>query len=278
MRGLAGSLAGLAFAAGLVACGQASGEAHDHDYDHDHDHSGENVDFAATAAACASGEPPPPMGLMTSLPLVWPLDASFEEIANGTAERPWQAVVMNRCFSVQPLDTLSPIAGLSPDDPETDPLAGLERLAVIQPRGLSPADNVALDEWVRAGGQLLLVLDPMLTGHYELPLGDPRRPTDSALVPPVAERWGMEISFDETQSIDPREAELNDITISVAMTGEISTTGEYCVVDLPSPIYVCDVDKGRVTLIADAAMFEHPEFAGENGADLQSLIDFSFRQ
>ena len=58
-------------------------------------------------------------------------------------------------YTLQPLDTLSPVPALSPDAPDTDPLAGLERLAVIQPRGLSPADNVALDQWVRGGGRLL---------------------------------------------------------------------------------------------------------------------------
>lgn len=131
-----------------------------------------------------------PLGLMTSLPLYWPLGAGVAEIAVGTAGLPWQRSAIEARYALVPRDTLSPIPGLSPNAPDTDPLAGLDRLAMIQPRGLSPADNVALDNWVRGGGRLLLVLDPALTGEYDLPLGDPRRPVDAALIPPVAARWG----------------------------------------------------------------------------------------
>ena len=113
---------------------------------------------------------------MTSLPLYWPADAALADIAAGTAPPPWQRRAIEADYRLVPLDTLSPIPALSPDAPDTDPLAGLGLLAVIQPRGLSPADNVALDDWVRRGGRLLMALDPALTGDYEAPLGDPRRP------------------------------------------------------------------------------------------------------
>ena len=63
---------------------------------------------------------------------------------------PWQRTALEAAYAIEPLDTLASVPGISPDAPETDPLAGLQRLAVIQPRGLSPADNVALDDWVRA--------------------------------------------------------------------------------------------------------------------------------
>lgn len=89
---------------------------------------------------------------MTSLPLYWRLGADVADIASGNALVPWQRQAMERRFDLVPLDTLSPIPALTPDEPETDPLAELDYLAIIQPRGLSPADNVALDEWVRAGG------------------------------------------------------------------------------------------------------------------------------
>ena len=276
MRRLASGFAGLTFAFALAACGQASGEAHDH--------AGEAAAFDENTASCASGEPPPPIGLMTSLPLVWPLDASFEEMANGTAQRPWQAVAISQCYTVMPLDTLSPIEGLSPDDPETDPLAGLERLAVIQPRGLSPADNVALDEWVRAGGQLLLVLDPMLTGHYELPVGDPRRPTDTALIPPVVERWGVAISFDAEQDEQPYLDWVGGEQSTFHLTGQVSTLepeNEDCGVFARDVIASCSVGEGWVTIIADAAQFEGVHEgeirAGQQAAALQAIFAYSFQ-
>jgi hypothetical protein len=36
------------------------------------------------------------------------------------------------------------------------------------------------------------------------------------------------------------------------------------------------VCKGRVTLIADAALFEHPELAGEGGAAVQAVLAAAF--
>jgi len=201
-----------------------------------------------------------PLGLMTSLPLYWPLGAGIEEIASGRTELPWQRQVLERRFHPIPLDTLTSIPALSPDEPDTDPLAGLEYLAVIQPRGLSPADNVALDEWVRAGGRLLLVLDPMLTGEYDMPLGDPRRPNDTALVPPVVARWGLSISYaEDTQSDRDLRGNDDQFLSQVSAYGEISTTDAVqtrCEIAESQVVAICEVGAGRVTLYADAAIFE----------------------
>lgn len=144
--------------------------------------------------------PPPALGLMSSLPLTWPLDADMEAILGGADPMTWQRLAIGHCYTPVPLDTLSPADGSAPEDIAKGPLAQLDRLAIIQPRGLSPADNVALDAWVRAGGRLLLALDPALTGDYDLPLGDPRRPVDAALIPPVVARWGLAVRFDEGQA------------------------------------------------------------------------------
>lgn len=216
-----------------------------------------------------------PLGLMSSLPLYWPQGADLADLAAGRGEAVWQRTAMEQAYALVPLDTLSPVAGLSPGEPETDPLAGLTRLAVIQPRGLSPADNAALDAWVRAGGRLLLVLDPALTGEYDLPLGDPRRPVDTALIPPVVVRWGMAVRFDEAQPGTVSTAQLAQATLPLALSGSVEITdpaaGE-CSLTAEGAAAICRVGKGRVTLIADAALFEHPELAGEGGAGLLSVL------
>jgi hypothetical protein len=212
---------------------------------------------------------------MSSLPLYWPLGAEIGEITGGSAALPWQRAAMEGAYAIEPLDTLAPIPGLAPGAPATDPLAGLERLAVIQPRGLSPADNVALDDWVRAGGRLLLVLDPALTGDYDLPLGDPRRPVDSALIPPVAARWGLAVRFDAEQAAAVVERQLGGAALPLALAGEVAITdpdAARCTLLAEGAAAQCDVGKGRVTLIADAALFEHPELAGEGGAGLRALL------
>lgn len=215
------------------------------------------------------------LGLMTSLPLYWPMDADMGAIAAGTAEIPWQRELLAADYAIEPLDTLSPIPALSPNVPPTDPLKGLTRLAVIQPRGLSPADNVALDNWVRAGGHLLLVLDPVLTGDYDLPLGDPRRPVDTALIPPVVARWGLAVSFDEARAAAVVQSRLGETPLPLAQPGSIAITdpaAAQCTLLAESAAARCRVGTGQVTLIADAALFEHPELAGEGGGTLRAVV------
>jgi hypothetical protein len=245
---------------GLCACGAAAPS--------------EQVERGAPAAT-GGADPAARLGLMSSLPLYWPLAADMDALAAGTAPVPWQRLAMGLDYAVEPLDTLSPIPGLSPDAPETDPLAGLARLAVIQPRGLSPADNVALDAWVRAGGRLLMVLDPALTGDYDLPLGDPRRPVDSAPIPAVVARWGLAVRFDDGQPAGVREAPLGEVAVPLVLAGEVvpdDAGAGTCAVLGGGAAARCRVGKGHVTLIADAAVFEHPELAGEGGAVLRAVL------
>lgn len=233
---------------------------------------------ASSPAAPPTSEPAasrPALGVMTSLPLYWPLGADIAAIAAGSAPVPWQRGVLEQAFRVTPLDTLSPMPGLAPDAPEIDPLAGLDRLAVIQPRGLSPSDNVALDDWVRAGGRLLLVLDPQLTGEYDLPLGDPRRPAQSALIPPVAARWGLAIAFDEAQAPEPQAQSIGTATVPLVLAGQIAVTdpgAAQCTLLAAGAAARCKVGAGQVTVIADAAIFEHAELAGEGGAALAAMM------
>lgn len=237
---------------------------------------------AAPAQLLAEESPAPPtirLGVMSSLPLFWPIGAGIADIAGGDAPLPWQREVLAGSFRLEPLDTLALIPGLAPDAPETDPLAGLTRLAVIQPRGLSPADNVALDAWVRGGGRLLLMLDPALTGDYDLPLGDPRRPVESALIPPVVARWGMAVRFDEAQEAEVRTAPLGAARLPLVLAGEVAISdpgAAQCAVLAGGAAARCMVGKGRVTLIADAALFEHPELAGEGGAMVQAVLAEAF--
>lgn len=216
----------------------------------------DNVESATEAAIDL-----PDIGLMTSLPLYWPAGAELHEIASGSVAKPWQRVAIEQHFDIVPLDTLSPIPGLAPGDPETDPLADLDHLAIIQPRGLSPADNVALDQWVRGGGKLLLVLDPLLTGEYDFPLGDPRRPVDAALIPPVVARWGLSVNLNETQDATPILVAYPGGFLVRSMAGEIGiaqSAASQCEVFAEGIMAQCRIGEGQITLVADAAVFEIP--------------------
>lgn len=225
----------------------------------------------------------PELGLMTGLPLTWPLEASFEQIAQGEYETPWFLTLAQPHYELVPIDTLAPIPSIDPAQPDSEPLKGMERLAIIQPRGLSPADNLALDNWVRAGGVLLLALDPALTGHYAVPLTDPRHPAVSALIPPVVARWGLAIRFDEGQGDDLAFTDLSGVRLPLHLAGEIVPLEERagsgkgaCTIAASRALAICAVGKGRVTMLADAAVFEHEELAGDKGEALAALLDLAF--
>ncbi len=247
--------------------------------------------YERNKVCCAFPDEPPEveLGLMTSLPIYWPLEADVAELASGGVERPWQRLAIERSFRLVPLDTLSPIAALDPDGPEVDPLAGLDHLAIIQPRGLSPADNVALDEWVMAGGELLIALDPALTLDYPLSLGDPRRPTASATIPPVIDRWGMAIAYEDHSyhghAIDQEVAlePLGEGALPVLMAGKVARTEEAdCISAASEVVAKCQIGQGSVTVLADAAVFEH-WLEGEADAPgsvelIDNLLSFAFSQ
>ncbi len=234
---------------------------------------------ASPGAPAASDDALPELGLMTSLPLYWPLGAGVAELASAAASAPWQRAALEARHRLVLLDTLSPIAAPIPGAAETDPVAGLARLAVIQPRGLAPADNVALDNWVRGGGRLLLVLDPQLTGHYDLPLGDPRRPSQVALIPPVLARWGLAIRYDEQQDLAGRSAAVGEGTIPLVLAGEVTLTADAarrCTLFAKGAAARCAVGKGQVAILADAAVFEAEEPGDEARASLAALLAWAF--
>jgi len=135
-----------------------------------------------------------------------------------------------------------------------------------QPRGLSPADNVALDLWVRGGGRLYYAIDPMLTGRYDFSLGDPRHPIVTALVPPVLARWGLALEYDQGQAVGPRLIEWGELPLPVLSAGTLVEAAQSdpqvagdCEIVADGVIAHCSVGEGRVTIMADAALFEPRE-------------------
>jgi hypothetical protein len=240
-----------------------------------------------------------PVGLVTSLPIYWPDGVEFAELVNPETELPWVRTFLESRYELSALDTLSvdqvALETDASDGPENSaandaaPLSSLDRLMVVQPRGLSPADNVALDDWVKDGGQLLLVLDPMLAGHYAYPLGDPRNPQMSTLVPPVLARWGLSMVFDEQQPLEFRTFSYEGGKLPAVMSGELSvapsaskgatasTMATQCELEAESRIAVCAIGAGKATIVADATIFEVHDHSPEAEANLRALIDKAFQ-
>lgn len=236
-----------------------------------------------------------PLGLMTSLPLYWPLGVEMETLVSDDIELPWVRARLERRYHLVPLDSfVEPDDGLAPEDNDAlaaAPLDDLDRLLVVQPRAVGSADNVALDQWVRDGGRLLYVLDPMLAGEYEVLWGDPSHPIVNALVPPVFARWGLRVQFVEAQPFALRELDYGAGQIPVLMAGEfliaplgddaseddIAARGQ-CELLAQGAVARCSVGKGRVTAVADAALFELPRADDRAEQQFDMLIGWAFEQ
>ena len=231
--------------------------------------------LAAAAAGCrAASSPPaetpahPTLALMTSLPLYWGEADDMSGLLSGQAEPGWARETLERRFTLEPVDTLEP-----------ERLAGVAFLLLAQPRPLAPAENAALDAWVRGGGRLLLLADPMLTAHSRFPVGDRRRPQDVALLSPILRHWGLELTLDDDEHPGVQVRDVGGMVVPVAVAGRFRLlAGGKCVLSGEGVLATCPIGEGRAVIWADAAVLDanlDGEAAGRAVA-LDFLLDRAF--
>lgn len=214
--------------------------------------------LAAALAGCGSGEDQEvdrslSIGLLTTLPIYWPESESMRDMLSPDQQTPWPRAAIEQSHRLTPLDSLADEARL----------AQVDAIILAQPRPLAPAENVALDNWVRAGGQALIFADPMLTGHSRFSIGDRRRPQDVVLLSPILARWGLTLSLDE-RGVEG-ERLVNDRiagAIAVNLPGQLqlqpetAVPGDQCEIEPGAVIARCRIGRGQVTVLADAALLE----------------------
>lgn len=229
---------------------------------------------ALFVSACQAGTGSEPaeirneVGLFTTLPIYWGESEDIATIIDTGGETDWVRGLLEHRFAVTPLDALTP-----------ETLAETGRLVMAQPRPLAPSENVAIDDWVRGGGRLLIFADPMLTRHSEYQIGDRRRPQDVVVLSPILARWGLELFFDDEQAEGERWVRAYDGEFPVNLAGQFRLRpaggeGE-CIVSETGLLAQCKVGKGRVTLLADAAVLDwegEGEVPAKRRGSLDSLI------
>ena len=208
-----------------------------------------------------------PLLLFTSLPIYW---GEAPDLASMLASKKkhWARAAIEERRGLRPLDALE------------DEALGEERdLLMIQPRPLSPQENVVLDAWVAAGGRLLLFADPALTEDSAFAIGDRRRPQDVVLLSPILARWGLALEFDEDQPLGERGVQVGGgASLPVNLPGRFldrdgGRPDANCRVD--GVIADCRIGSGRVVAIADAALFEAEASAARRGA-LDAMLTRAF--
>lgn len=200
-------------------------------------------------SASAGPETRPALGLMTTLPLLWGEHESFGAMLASDAPPGWVRAALEQRFAIAPIDSLDEVA-----------LGRLRLLLLAQPRVLSPRENVALDAWVRAGGRVLILADPLLTAHSRFPLGDRRRPQDVALLSPLLAHWGLVLTFDDGQPEGERAVTVAGGRIPVEQAGALAMTAAgQCTLSGRGLLARCRIGKGIATIFADAAVLDEDE-------------------
>ena len=200
----------------------------------------------------AVANPNSQIGLYTSLPIVWNENQRVADLLASDAPTHWLLTALRSHGQLVPLDSLAESPGSG-----ALPLPGDAILVLAQPRPLSPQENVALDDWVRGGGRVLLFADPMLTEHSIYALGDARRPQDVALLSPILARWGLELEFDEAQPAGERVVAISGTDVPVNLAGRFRVIGPGCDTQAGGLLAICRIGKGRVVALADAALLEN---------------------
>lgn len=204
----------------------------------------------------------PALALFTTLPIYWNEAADVADLLNDDGPPHWARLQIEQDRTVAPVDVLNEAT-----------LQRFGELLMAQPRALSPAENVALDDWVRSGGRLLLFADPMLTSHSAYAFGDSRRPQDVALLSPILARWGLELRFDEAQSPGERLASFDGVAFPVDLSGTFAIGGTSenapadCKLLAEGLAASCAIGEGHVLILADAALLDReaddPELRGK---------------
>lgn len=206
--------------------------------------------LAATPAGCRDAAPTasgkPDLYLITSLPLLF-----GERFGLGFA-KPDIVRALEKAFVVKPVDLPSQV----PAD---------ATLLMAQPRALPAEELVALDNWVRAGGHLLLLADPRLEWPSRRPLGDRLRPPPMFADTGLLGHWGLRLDSPDK----PGAAESTDDRGSIVYLspGRLVKVGGDCIVERDSIVATCRLGEGEAIVVADADWLDMPrveEIAGQH--------------
>ena len=222
--------------------------------------------LAGVALAMRGADEPPQVGLFTSLPILWNETPDIAAMLRPQHTPHWARAVLGRHGEIVALDTL-------------ESMDGFDRLVLAQPRPLGPAENLALDRWVRAGGKLLLLADPALTEPSAYALGDRRRPQDIVMLSPILTRWGLALEFDDEQPPIERRPEIMGVAVPVVLPGNLRPVGPNCRLWGDGVAASCGIGKGRVIVLADASVLERadPDDARANAFDWLLTSAFTAR-
>jgi hypothetical protein len=187
--------------------------------------------------------------LLTSLPIVWSEGFGVDQPGSPALK------AIEAEYRVTPVDL-----------PSRLPDGGL--LLAAQPRALPAEELVALDAWLRRGGRMMLLADPLLEKPSELALGDPRRSPLAFPDTGLLQHWGLRLDAPDERG--PKQSTLGGKPVRTVSPGNLVKVGGTCKVSDRGLSAQCAIGKGRAVIIADAD-FLWPGSDGANG-NLPALV------
>lgn len=192
----------------------------------------------------------PPLHLLSGLPLIWSEGGVAETLGRS---RPLAAMLLLRSRH----DVL-PLAAARPRS-----LAGPGPLLAVQPR-IDAEGLVAVDDWVRRGGRMLLLADPDLRWPTRLPPGDPARPPGVAPLLPLLAHWGLALSPAGGDPLMLRDVEWAGAVWRVrpGAPGRLASTDGACAILAGGLAADCRIGQGRAVILADADLLDDDLWVG----------------
>jgi hypothetical protein len=172
----------------------------------------------------------PALLLLTSLPLMFSEDFSLKGGGSPALKR---------------LETRYRVVPISVTSPEELTKGGL--LMMAQPQAQPPENLVALDDWVRAGGRVLLLADPLLEWPSTRPLGDPTRPPPMFADTGLLAHWGLRLDSPDERGAIRRK--LGGFDVLAVSPGVLSGR---CAIGSGGVVADCRIGKGVAIVVADA--------------------------
>jgi hypothetical protein len=200
------------------------------------------------SAARAAGKPK--LLLLTSLPLVFGEQFSLEG-----AGSPALKALQSR-YRVEPISVTS----------ERE-LANSGLLLLAHPPAQAAENLVALDEWLRRGGRLLLLADPMLEWPSSRPLGDRLRPAPMFMDLGLLQHWGLRLD-----APDKRGPEIRRLGGYEVLTESPGVLSGKCAIGADRLVAQCRIGNGRAIVVADADLLDTQDLGPGASHNLDGLL------
>ena len=191
----------------------------------------------------------PVLMLVTTLPIVFPEEFTLD--AKGSKA----LTALETRYKVIPIGTT-----------DARSLGQGRLLLMAHPLAQPAEDLVALDQWIRAGGRVLVLADPLLEWPSKRPLGDKLRPPPAFADTGLLSHWGLTLTAPET---GPRQSSLAGFEILTASPGSLAGR---CDIRDRGFVARCDVGKGEATVVADADFLNVEDLDGPTEQNLGALL------